>query len=298
MLSTLNCPQNYKNKKRASFRQIPMQNYLALLQEILEKGEKKQDRTQTGTLSIFGRQIRYNLKDGFPILTTKKIHFKSIVTELLWFIKGGTNINYLHQNQCTIWDEWADEKGELGPIYGKQWRNWEGKTKNYDQIQNILQQIKTNPSSRRIILNSWNLENLPDENISPHKNVEKGKMALAPCHLFFQIFVNQGKLSLLFYARSQDFFLGTPFNIASYALLAHLFAIHCNLEVGDLIWSAGDIHLYKNHLEQAKLQLTRKPLPLPKIKIKKAKTIFDQCLKDFSLENYQYHSKIPAPIAI
>ena len=275
-----------------------MQNYLALLQEILAKGEKKKDRTQTGTLSIFGKQMRYDLKAGFPILTTKKIHFQSVVAELLWFIKGNTNINYLHHHQCTIWDKWANKKGELGPIYGKQWRNWEGKKKNYDQIKTILKQIKTNPSSRRIILNSWNLDDLPDETINTQENIAKGKMALAPCHLFFQVFINQGKLSLLFYARSQDFFLGTPFNITSYALLAHLFALHCDLEVEDLIWSAGDVHLYQNHQEQAKLLLTRKPFALPKIKIKKAENIFKQCPEDFVLKDYQHHPAISAPIAI
>lgn len=276
-----------------------MQSYLNLLQEILEYGVEKPDRTNTGTKALFGKQQRYNLQEGFPILTTKKIHFKSIVAELLWFLQGKSNISYLHQDGCTIWDEWADNDGNLGPIYGKQWRNWEGKSGNkYDQIQNILHQIKTNPTSRRMILNTWNVADLPDERISPQENVAKGKMALAPCHLFFQVFVQQERLSLLFYARSQDFFLGTPFNITSYALLTHLFALYCNLEVGELIWTAGDVHLYQNHLLQAKTQLQRQPYPLPKLKIKKAKNIFAHQVADFSLESYQYHPTINAPVAI
>jgi thymidylate synthase len=274
-----------------------MKSYLNLLKEILETGAEKQDRTNVGSLSLFGRQLRYNLQEGFPILTTKKIHFQSVVAELLWFLRGDTNVSYLHQEGCSIWDEWADSKGDLGPIYGKQWRNWEGK-KRHDQIQNILHQVRHNPSSRRIVLNAWNLDDLPDEAISPQENVAEGKMALAPCHLFFQLYVNQGKISLLFYARSQDFFLGTPFNIASYSLLAHLFALHCDLEVGDLIWIAGDVHLYKNHLSQAKLQLERKPLALPTLKIRKAKSIFDYQSSDFHLENYKHHPRISAPIAV
>ena len=276
-----------------------MQSYLNLLQKIIETGVKKPDRTNTGVMSLFGRQQRYNLQHGFPILTTKKIHFKSVIAELLWFLNGDTNINYLHKNGCSIWNEWADNKGNLGPVYGKQWRNWEGKNgKNYDQITNILKQIKENPTSRRILLSAWNLADLPNENISPQENVARGKMALAPCHLFFQVFINQDKLSLLFYARSQDFFLGTPFNIASYALLTHLLALYCDLEAGDLIWTAGDVHLYQNHLLQVKTQLQRKPYPLPKLSIKKARSIFEHQIDDFCLENYQYHPAIQAPIAI
>ena len=276
-----------------------MQSYLNLLQEILNKGEERRERTNIGTLSLFGKQQRYNLQQGFPILTTKKIHFQSVIAELLWFLQGKTNIAYLHQEKCSIWDEWADDKGNLGPIYGKQWRDWEGKTgRRYDQIQNILQQLKHNPTSRRILLSSWNLDNLPNEDISPQDNVSQGKMALAPCHLFFQLFVSNSQLSLLFYARSQDFFLGTPFNIASYAALTHLFALHSDLEVGELIWTAGDVHLYKNHLPQAKMQIQRTPYSLPKLKIKKAQSIFSYQTTDFTLANYQHYSAIPAPVAI
>ena len=237
-----------------------MRSYLELLKQIIEEGEEKEDRTGTGTLSLFARQQRFDLQAGFPIITTKKIHFKSVVAELLWFLRGDTNIKFLKDNGCSIWDEWADEQGNLGPIYGKQWRNWSGsKGKNYDQIKTLLQNLKEKPHSRRMILSGWNVEDLPDENIKPKENVKQGKMALACCHLLSQLFVNQGKLSLLFFARSQDYFLGTPFNIASYALLTHLLALHSDLEVGELIWFGGDVHLYKNHLEQAKLQLTRKP---------------------------------------
>lgn len=275
-----------------------MQSYLNDLKEILEKGVEKEDRTKTGTLALFGKQQRYDLNKGFPILTTKKIHFISIVAELLWFLRGDTKLDFLHQEKCTIWDEWADEKGSLGPIYGKQWRNWEGKKGSYDQIATLLKHIKKTPFSRRLILNSWNLDDLPSESISPQENIAKGKMALAPCHLFFQVFISQGKLSLLFYARSQDYFLGTPFNISSYALLTHLLAMHSNLEVGELIWTAGDVHLYNNHLEQVKTQLQRKPYPLPSLKIKKAKDIFSQKMEDFSLENYRYHPSIKAKISV
>ena len=202
-----------------------MRSYLELLKQIIDEGVEKKDRTGTGTLSLFARQQRFDLQAGFPIVTTKKIHFKSIVTELLWFLRGDTNIQFLKDNGCSIWDEWADEQGNLGPIYGKQWRNWSGsKGKNYDQIKTLLQNLKEKPHSRRMILSGWNVEDLPDENISPKENVKQGKMALACCHLLSQLFVNQGKLSLLFFARSQDYFLGTPFNIASYALLTHLLA--------------------------------------------------------------------------
>ena len=277
-----------------------MRSYLELLKQIIEEGEEKEDRTGTGTLSLFARQQRFDLQAGFPIITTKKIHFKSVVTELLWFLRGDTNIQFLKDNGCSIWDEWADEQGNLGPIYGKQWRNWSGsKGKNYDQIKTLLQNLKEKPHSRRMILSGWNVEDLPDENISPKENVKQGKMALACCHLLSQLFVNQGKLSLLFFARSQDYFLGTPFNIASYALLTHLLALHSDLEVGELIWFGGDVHLYKNHLEQAKLQLTRKPYPLPKLNILKKRTSLEEYeVKDFALENYQYHSTIKAPISI
>ncbi len=277
-----------------------MQSYLDLLKQIIEEGAEKKDRTGTGTFSLFARQQRFDLQAGFPIITTKKIHFKSVVAELLWFLRGDTNIQFLKDNGCSIWDKWAAEDGNLGPIYGKQWRNWSGsKGKNYDQIKTLLRSLKKKPHSRRMILSGWNVEDLPDEDISPQENIKQGKMALACCHLLTQLFVNQDKLSLFFFARSQDYFLGTPFNIASYALLTHLLALHSGLEVGELIWSGGDIHLYKNHLEQAKLQLTRKPYSLPKLAIlKKRNSLEEYEVKDFALENYQFHPSIKAPISV
>ena len=276
-----------------------MQNYLDLLKEILENGDEKQDRTKTGTLAVFAKQMRFDLNKGFPILTTKKIHFKSIVAELLWFLKGSTKLDFLHTNGCTIWNEWADEKGNLGPIYGKQWRNWEGKKQNYDQIAILLQSLKNNPTSRRMILSGWNLDDLPDEKLSPQENVKQGKMALACCHLLAQLYVSNGKLFLLFFARSQDFFLGAPFNIASYALLTHLLALHSNLKVGELIWFGGDVHLYKNHLAQAKMQLQRKPYPLPKLVISQKKSSIDDYeAGDFLLQNYKFYPSIKAPISV
>lgn len=275
-----------------------MQSYLNLLQEVIKNGVAKDDRTGTGTLALFGRQERFNLQKGFPILTTKKIHFKSVVAELLWFLRGDTNIKFLQDNNCSIWDNWADEQGDLGPIYGKQWRNWQGKNNNYDQIKYLLNCLKTNPTSRRMILSSWNVADLPDAKITPKENIKQGKMALACCHILVQLFVANNNLSLLFYARSQDLFLGRPFNIASYAILTHLLALHSNLEVGELIWSAGDIHLYKNHLKQAKIQLQREPYPLPELIINQKESLENYLVSDFKLKNYKFHPNIKAAISI
>jgi len=240
-----------------------------------------------GTISCFGYQMRFDLAQGFPLVTTKKLHLKSIVHELLWFLKGETNIAYLKENGVSIWDEWADERGELGPVYGKQWRSWEGaEGKEIDQIRDLIQQIKTNPDSRRLIVSAWNVADLP-------------KMALMPCHTLFQFYVAEGKLSCQLYQRSADAFLGVPFNIASYALLTLMIAQVCDLAPGDFVHSFGDVHLYNNHLEQAKLQLTRNPFPLPQMKINPdVKDIFQFRFEDFTLENYQFHPSIKAPIAV
>lgn len=264
-----------------------MKQYLDLLQEVLEKGNLKEDRTGTGTKSIFGYQMRFNLQEGFPMVTTKKLHLRSIIHELLWFLQGNTNIDYLHQNKVTIWDEWADENGDLGPIYGKQWRSWgtqEGGT--IDQISDLIQQIKTNPNSRRLLVCAWNVG-------------EIDKMALPPCHILFQFYVANGKLSCQLYQRSADIFLGVPFNIASYALLTHMIAQVCNLEVGEFVHTIGDAHIYTNHFEQANLQLTRKPYLLPQLKLNKdIKNIFDFKYEDIEILNYQSHPTIKAPIAV
>lgn len=264
-----------------------MKQYLDLLQEVLDKGNLKEDRTGTGTKSIFGYQMRFNLQEGFPMITTKKLHTRSIIHELLWFLKGSTNIKYLHDNKVSIWDEWADENGDLGPIYGKQWRSWgtqEGKT--IDQISELIQQIKTNPNSRRLLVCAWNVG-------------EIDKMALPPCHILFQFYVANGKLSCQLYQRSADIFLGVPFNIASYALLTHMIAQVCELEVGEFIHTLGDAHIYTNHFEQANLQLTRKPYPLPQLKLNKdIKNIFDFKYEDIEILNYQSHALIKAPIAV
>ncbi len=264
-----------------------MKQYLELLQLIQTNGTTKKDRTGTGTLSIFGHQMRFNLAQGFPLVTTKKIHIKSIIHELLWFIKGDTNIKYLLDNKVNIWNQWANKNGELGPIYGSQWRNWEGKDgKSVDQIKNVIWQIKNNPDSRRIIVSAWNVPEL--------KN-----MALAPCHAFFQFYVADNKLSCQLYQRSADVFLGLPFNIASYSLLTHMIAQQCDLKVGDFIWSGGDCHLYSNHIEQVKIQLSRKPKKLPELKIKrKPKDIFDYKFDDFEFINYNYSDPIKAQISI
>jgi len=264
-----------------------MQQYLTLLQHILDHGVQKHDRTGTGTLSCFGYQMRFDLSEGFPLVTTKKLHVKSIIHELLWFLKGETNIAYLKENGVSIWDEWADEQGDLGPVYGKQWRSWEGADgKTTDQITDLIKQIKSNPDSRRLIVSAWNVADLP-------------KMALMPCHTIFQFYVADGKLSCQLYQRSADSFLGVPFNIASYALLTLMVAQVCDLQPGDFVHSFGDVHLYNNHLDQAKLQLTRKPFPLPVMKINPSvKDIFQFKFEDFQLENYQFHPPIKAPVAV
>jgi thymidylate synthase len=264
-----------------------MQQYLDLLQHILDNGVQKSDRTGTGTLSCFGYQMRFDLQKGFPLVTTKKVHLRSIIHELLWFLKGETNTRYLKENGVSIWDEWADENGELGPVYGKQWRSWEGKDgKLVDQVSELLTQIKKNPDSRRLIISAWNVADLPD-------------MALMPCHTIFQFYVAEGKLSCQLYQRSADVFLGVPFNIASYALLTMMIAQVCDLEPGEFIHTFGDVHIYNNHLEQVRLQLSRKPFPLPAMKLNPAvKNIFDFRFEDFTLENYQSHPAIKAPVAV
>jgi thymidylate synthase len=264
-----------------------MQQYHQLLQYILQNGVQKNDRTGTGTISTFGYQMRFDLSEGFPLVTTKKLHLKSIIYELLWFLKGETNIAYLKQNGVSIWDEWAEENGELGPVYGKQWRSWEGADgKITDQVTELIQQIKKNPDSRRLIISAWNVADLP-------------KMALMPCHTIFQFYVADGKLSCQLYKRSADVFLGVPFNIASYALLTLMVAQVCDLEPGDFVHTFGDVHLYSNHIEQAKLQLTRKPYPLPLMKLNPAiKDIFGFGFEDFTLENYVCHPAIKAPVAV
>jgi thymidylate synthase len=264
-----------------------MQIYLDLLQHILDKGEEKSDRTGTGTISVFGYQMRMDLAEGFPLLTTKKLHLKSIIHELLWFLKGDTNIKYLQENGVRIWNEWADEHGELGPIYGKQWRSWEKKDGTViDQIQRAVDMIRNNPNSRRIIVNAWNVGELQD-------------MALTPCHALFQFYVANGKLSCQLYQRSADVFLGVPFNIASYALLTLMMAQVCGLEAGTFIHTFGDVHLYSNHVEQAKLQLTREPRPLPKMTLNPdVRSIFDFQYEDFQLSGYDPHPHIKAPIAV
>lgn len=277
-----------------------MQQYLDLLEKIRTEGALKGDRTGSGTLSIFGHQMRFNLAEGFPLVTTKKIHLKSIIHELLWFLKGETSLAYLHKNQVNIWNEWADDQGELGPVYGYQWRSWPtADGHKIDQIQQIIDQLKKTPHSRRIIVSAWNVADLPDETISPQANVKLGKMALAPCHAFFQFYVADGKLSCQLYQRSCDTFLGLPFNIASYALLTHIVAQQSDLTLGDFIWTGGDVHLYLNHQEQADLQLNRKPYALPTLKIvNKPESIFAYKYEDFVIENYQAHAHIKAPISV
>jgi thymidylate synthase len=264
-----------------------MHQYLSLLQHILDNGVKKTDRTGTGTISCFGYQMRFHLKEGFPLVTTKKLHLKSIIHELLWFLKGETNIAYLKENGVSIWNEWADKKGELGPVYGKQWRSWEGVNgQTIDQISDVISQVKKNPDSRRLIVNAWNVADLP-------------KMALMPCHTMFQFYVAEGRLSCQLYQRSADVFLGVPFNIASYALLTMMMAQVCDLEPGEFIHTFGDVHIYNNHLEQVNLQLSRKPFPLPTMKLNPSvRNIFDFKFEDFTLENYQFHPAIKAPVAV
>jgi thymidylate synthase len=277
-----------------------MQQYLQLMRHVLDTGVKKEDRTGTGTLSVFGYQMRFDLNAGFPLVTTKKCHMRSIIHELLWFLKGETNIAYLSENNVKIWDGWATDDGELGPVYGKQWRSWEGVDGQViDQISELVQQIKTNPDSRRLIVSAWNPAVLPDTSFSPKENAEQGKQALPPCHTMFQFYVLEGKLSCQLYQRSGDIFLGVPFNIASYALLTMMLAQVCNLQLGDFIHTLGDAHLYVNHLEQASLQLTREPYPLPKMIINPSiDDIFAFEINDFELKDYQAHDHIKAPVAI
>jgi thymidylate synthase len=264
-----------------------MQQYLDLLKHILKEGVEKDDRTGTGTLSIFGYQMRFNLKEGLPVVTTKKLHFRSIIHELLWFLQGSTNIKYLKDNGVSIWDEWADENGNLGPVYGKQWRSWEtADGRVIDQISQVIQQIKTNPDSRRLIISAWNVGELD-------------RMALAPCHALFQFYVAQGNLSCQLYQRSADSLIGLPYNLMSYSLLTHMIAQQCDLGVGDFIWTGGDCHIYLNHLEQVRLQLTREPYPLPQLIIKrKPDSILDYEFEDFEIVNYKFHPHIAAPVAV
>ncbi len=264
-----------------------MQQYLDMMRHVLESGVDKGDRTGTGTRSVFGYQMRFNLQQGFPLVTTKKLHIRSIIYELLWFLNGDTNIKYLKDNGVSIWDEWADENGDLGPVYGEQWRSWrkpDGTT--VDQIENVVQQIKTNPNSRRLMVVAYN-PGVADE------------MALPPCHSLFQFYVANGRLSCQLYQRSADIFLGVPFNIASYALLTHMMAQQCDLDVGEFIWTGGDVHLYSNHFEQAKLQLSREPLALPKLNIaRKPDNIYSYSFEDFEIVGYESHPHIKAPVAV
>lgn len=264
-----------------------MRQYLDFLHHIRQHGVRKEDRTGTGTLSVFGYQMRFNLAAGFPLVTTKKLHIKSVIYEMLWFLSGNTNIKYLNDNGVRIWNEWADENGDLGPVYGAQWRHWQaadGRT--IDQISELIEQIKANPNSRRLIVSAWNVGELD-------------KMALPPCHAFFQFYVADGKLSCQLTQRSCDALLGVPFNIAEYALLTHMIAQQCDLEVGDFVWTGGDCHIYLNHLEQVDLQLTRTPYPLPILNIKrKPASIFEYQFEDFEILNYQAHPAIKAPVAV
>ena len=264
-----------------------MRQFHELMRHVLDHGAKKSDRTGTGTLSVFGHQMRFDLSEGFPLVTTKKLHLKSIVYELLWFLSGNTNNQWLKERGVSIWDEWAAPDGDLGPVYGYQWRSWPALNgQHIDQIKEIIQTIKTNPDSRRIIVSAWNVADIP-------------KMALAPCHAFFQFYVADGKLSCQLYQRSADIFLGVPFNIASYALLTHMVAQQCSLDVGEFIWTGGDCHLYSNHLEQVELQLSRKPYSLPQLKIhRKPDSIFDYQFEDFEIVGYESHPHIKAPVAV
>jgi thymidylate synthase len=264
-----------------------MRQYLDFLRHIRERGASKGDRTGTGTLSVFGYQMRFDLSAGFPLVTTKKLHLRSIIYELLWFLRGDTNVKYLQEHGVSIWDEWADKDGDLGPVYGKQWRSWPTPDgRNIDQLSEVIEQLKSNPNSRRILVSAWNVGELE-------------RMALLPCHALFQFYVAGGRLSCQLYQRSADALLGVPFNIASYALLTHMIAQQCALEVGDFVWTGGDCHLYLNHLEQADLQLSRTPYPLPQLKIlRKPGSLFDYAYEDFEIIDYRYHAAIRAPIAV
>ena len=277
-----------------------MHQYLDLLSHLRNHGLRKDDRTGTGTLSVFGYQMRFDLSRGFPLLTTKKLHIRSIIHELLWFLDGETNIAYLRENGVRIWDEWATEDGDLGPVYGRQWRAWprpDGGT--VDQITQVVEQVRNNPDSRRMIVAAWNPAELPDESVSPQDNVAAGRMALAPCHCLFQVWVGDGRLSCQLYQRRCDVFLGVPFTIASYALLTHMIAQQCDLEVGDFIWTGGDVHLYLNHLEQADTQLGRTPGPLPRLIIhRRPPSIFDYRFEDFEIADYQAEPHIKAAVSV
>jgi len=277
-----------------------LKTYLDLMRHVRDNGVQKGDRTGTGTRSIFGHQMRFDLSRGFPLVTTKKVHLKSIIHELLWFLRGETSLDYLHKNGVSIWDEWAGEDGNLGPVYGYQWRNWPAPDgRHIDQISELIAQIKSTPNSRRLIVSAWNVADLPDESISPQANVAKHKMALAPCHAFFQFYVADGRLSCQLYQRSADIFLGVPFNIASYALLTMMVAQVCGLKAGDFVHTFGDAHLYSNHMQQVEEQLSRQPFPLPAMHLNPDVTnIFDFTFNDFELEHYQCHPAIRAPIAI
>ncbi|WP_127021716.1 thymidylate synthase [Flagellimonas beolgyonensis] len=274
-----------------------MKQYHDLLKHVLEHGNQKADRTGTGTLSVFGYQMRFDLSDGFPMVTTKKLHLKSIIYELLWFLKGDTNIEYLQENGVRIWNEWADENGDLGPVYGHQWRNWNGEE--IDQIQEVVDTLKNNPNSRRMLVSAWNPSVLPDTSVSFAENVANGKAALPPCHAFFQFYVADGKLSCQLYQRSADIFLGVPFNIASYALFTMMMAQVCGYQPGEFIHTFGDAHIYNNHLEQVQLQLSRDPRPLPTMKINpEVKDIFAFTFDDFELLNYDPHPHIKGVVAV
>lgn len=274
-----------------------MKAYKQLLQHILDNGYRKEDRTGTGTTSVFGYQMRFNLQEGFPLVTTKKIHLKSIIYELLWFLKGDTNIHYLTENGVRIWNEWADENGELGPVYGYQWRNWN--SEGIDQIQEIINTLKNNPDSRRMVVSAWNPSVMPDTSKSFSENVANGKAALPPCHALFQFYVVDNKLSCQLYQRSADVFLGVPFNIASYALLTMMIAQVCELQLGDFVHTFGDVHIYNNHIEQVKLQLTREPRALPIMKLNpNVKDIFSFTYEDFILEGYDPHPVIKGAVSV
>ena len=279
-----------------------MKQYLELMRDVVENGVQRGDRTGTGTRSVFGRQLRFDLSEGFPLVTTKAVHLKSVIVELLWFLQGRTDVAWLQERGCKIWNEWATESGDLGPVYGKQWRSWacpDGST--IDQISQVIAQIKKNPYSRRLIVSAWNPADLPDESMSPQQNVGQGRMALAACHTLFQFYVSEGKLSCQLYQRSADLFLGVPFNIASYALLTHMIAQQCDLGVGDFVHTFGDCHLYNNHITDDIVyeQLTREPKNLPTLTIRRRpESIFGYELQDFEFEGYQPHPRIVAPISI
>ncbi|WP_020209891.1 thymidylate synthase [Gilvimarinus chinensis] len=279
-----------------------MKQYLDLMRDVVDNGTDRGDRTGTGTRSVFGRQLRFDLQQGFPLVTTKKVHLKSVIVELLWFLQGRTDVQWLQERGCRIWNEWATQDGDLGPVYGKQWRSWacpDGST--VDQISQVIEQIKTKPSSRRLIVSAWNPSDLPDESVSPQENVKAGRMALAACHTLFQFYVADGKLSCQLYQRSADLFLGVPFNIASYALLTHMIAQQCDLDVGDFVHTFGDCHLYHDHLTDDIVfeQLAREPRALPQLQIaRRPASIFDYELEDFHFDGYDPHARITAPISV